>query len=107
MADNDKYAFLHQVIAEEKELDISIDRVDKLEAPLLVIGLGGTGSEAVHVIKSTFAKRYNLPVDANGNAIPVPRNTAYLVIDSDAHSQEGVQEAVLHGGCAEVQRGHA
>ena len=83
----EKYEFLHKVIAEEKELDISIDRVDKLESPLLVIGLGGTGSEAVHVIKSTFAKRYNLPVDANGNAIPVPRNTAYLVIDSDTSSQ--------------------
>ncbi len=83
----EKYEFLHKVIAEEQELDISIDRVDKLEAPLLVIGLGGTGSEAVHVIKSTFAKRYNLPVDANGNAIPVPLNTAYLVIDSDNGSQ--------------------
>ena len=83
----EKYEFLHKVIAEEQELDISIDRVDKLDSPLLVIGLGGTGSEAVHVVKSTFAKRYNLPVDANGNAIPVPKNTAYLVIDSDNGSQ--------------------
>ena len=81
----ERYEFLHKVIAEEQ--DISTDRVDKLASPLLVIGLGGSGSEAVHVIKSTFAKRYNLPVDADGNTIPVPRNTAYLVIDSDSCSQ--------------------
>ena len=83
----ERYKFLYEVIAEGQEPDISTDRVDKLASPLLVIGLGGSGSEAVHVIKSTFAKRYNLPVDADGNTIPVPRNTAYLVIDTDCCSQ--------------------
>lgn len=74
-------------ITAENELDISITRVDKIDAPLLVIGLGGSGAEAVKTIKSTFARRYNLPKDVNGNEIPVPEKTAYLVLDSDGSSQ--------------------
>jgi len=80
-------AHVATTVLAENELDISIDRVEKLDAPILVIGLGGTGSEAVHVIKNTFAKRYVLPKDANGLDIPVPKNTAYLVIDSDQKSK--------------------
>ena len=78
---------VENMVAAETELDISIDRVEKLDAPILVIGLGGTGSDAVHVIRNTFAKRYILPKDDNGRDIPIPKNTAYLVIDSDRNSQ--------------------
>ena len=67
--------------------DVFIDRIEKQDAPLLVIGLGGTGSEAVHVIRNTFAKRFVLPKDDNGKDIPVPKNTAYLVIDQDRSAQ--------------------
>ena len=48
------------VIMAEK-MDISIERVKKLNDPLLVIGLGGTGSDIVYTIKKLFAERYELP----------------------------------------------
>ncbi len=64
------------------KLDIAIERVEKLSDPLLVIGLGGTGADIVHTIKRTFAERYVLPRDKDGNQIPIPRRTDYLVMDS-------------------------
>lgn len=78
---------LGQRILEEEQLDISIDRVDKLPSPLLVIGLGGTGSSAVHTIKQTLARRFELPKDEHGNTIPVPEQTAYLEIDTSVKGQ--------------------
>ena len=71
----------------QNEPHLSSDRLEKIDAPLLVIGLGGAGSEAMHVIKSTFAKCFDSPSDAAGNATIVLHNTAYLVIDCDNGSQ--------------------
>lgn len=73
------------------KMDISIERVKKLNEPLLVIGLGGTGSDIVFNIKKTFAQRYELPRDKDGNLIPVPNQTDYLVIDSDVAGLEGFE----------------
>lgn len=80
----------HDVTMAEK-MDISIERVKKLNDPLLVIGLGGTGSDIVYTIKKLFAERYELPRDRDGNLIPVPRRTDYLVIDSDVNGLEGFE----------------
>ncbi len=74
---------LHDEINMNEELDIAIERVQKLDEPLLVIGLGGTGKDIVSKVKKTFAQRYVLPRDENGSLIPVPRRTDYLIIDSD------------------------
>lgn len=70
-------------------LDISIERVKKISAPLLVIGLGGTGVDILKKVKSFFAERFELPVDAEGKTIPIPPYTAYLGIDTDV-SAKGV-----------------
>ncbi len=74
---------LNEQVTMSEELDIAIERVQKLDEPLLVIGLGGTGKDIVLTVKRTFAERYELPRDTNGNLIPVPRRTDYLVLDSD------------------------
>ena len=50
----------------KKKFEISIDRVDKIPVPLLVVGLGGTGCDTLRTIKETFAERYILPKDAKG-----------------------------------------
>lgn len=76
-------------VQQEELLDISIERVDKLDSPLLVIGLGGTGANTVRTVKQTFAARYILPRDGNGNVIPIPKRTAYLVMDTDRNSKGG------------------
>ena len=73
-----------------QKLGISIEKVKKIDIPLLVIGLGGTGADMVRTIKSLFAQRFVLPKDANGAEIPVPAHTAYLVIDSDPYEKKGL-----------------
>ena len=69
-------------IVMNEQLNIAIDRVEKLDDPLLVIGLGGTGADILLTIKRMFAERFTLPRDENGNPIPIPRRTDYLAIDS-------------------------
>ena len=75
----------------EQKFDISIDRVDKIPVPLLVVGLGGTGCDALLTIKETFAERYNLPKDAKGQELPAPIKTAYLGLDSRAQRPDGLE----------------
>ena len=78
-------------MSEQQKFDISIDRVDKIPVPLLVVGLGGTGCDAVLTIKKTFAERYFLPKDAKGQELPAPQKTAYLCFDSRAAKPEGLE----------------
>ena len=79
-------------IQQDEKLDVSYERVEKYNAPLLVIGLGGTGADAVRTVKQTLAQRFKLPVTQDGKVIPVPRRTGYLVIDSDATGKDGLDE---------------
>ena len=78
---------LMNVINQDELLDVSIERVKKLPAPLLVIGLGGTGVNALKTIKRVFAQRFELPQTPDGQYIPVPSHTAYLGIDTDSSVQ--------------------
>ena len=50
-------------IVMNEQLNIAIDRVEKLDDPLLVIGLGGTGADILLTIKRMFAERFTLPRD--------------------------------------------
>ena len=56
-----------------------------------MVGLGGTGCDALLTIKKTFAERYNLPRIAKGQDLPAPLKTAYLAIDSRAQRPEGLE----------------
>ncbi len=78
-------------MANENKFNISIDRVEKLPVPLLVVGLGGTGCDALLTVKETFAERYILPKDAKGQDLPAPEKTAYLAIDSRSQRPDGFE----------------
>lgn len=75
----------------EQKFDISIDRVEKIPVPLLVIGLGGTGCDALKAVKRTFAERYVLPVNADGQTQAAPPKTAYLGFDSLSERPDGLE----------------
>ncbi|MBR2661549.1 MAG: hypothetical protein IKE15_09130 [Clostridia bacterium] len=75
----------------KQKFEISIDRVEKIPVPLLVVGLGGTGCDSLLTIKETFAERYILPKDAKGQELPAPIKTAYLGFDSRAERPEGLE----------------
>ena len=57
-------------------------RIPRSQNPLLVIGLGGTGTDALLNIMSKFKQRFELPV-VNGKVQDTPLRTAYLAIDTD------------------------
>lgn len=69
-------------------------RVERINAPLLVIGLGGTGSDALSTIKSTFARHFKLSVDAQGRVRPAPRLVRYLV-SGDASETDPIRNWAL------------
>ena len=58
-------------------------RVKKVPSPLLIIGLGGTGCDALLTIMDKFNRRYELPVTSNGEVLDTPERTAYLAFDTD------------------------
>ena len=58
-------------------------RVSKIDSPLLVIGLGGTGSEMARSIKNAFMERL-LPAPGSD----IPRRTQFLIIDTDDEEQD-------------------
>ncbi len=68
-------------------LNVEDQRVGKLDSPLLVIGLGGTGISLLNEIRQVFSRRYELAVDTDGKKLGYPPRTAYLGIDTDANSQ--------------------
>ena len=56
-----------------------MELVKKIDAPILVIGLGGTGFDVLMRVKSDFSKRFE-------PATPMtdcPPRTEYLEIDTD------------------------
>ena len=57
-------------------------RVPKIDDPLLVIGLGGTGTDALLHVMHKFKGRFILPT-INGEVQDRPERTAYLAVDSD------------------------
>ena len=73
------------------EINRFVDRVDKLPVPLLVVGLGGAGRDAVLTVKKTFAERFFLPRDALGAERPAPCRTAYLCFDCISRIPDGLE----------------
>ena len=78
-------------MGEQQKFDISINRVEKIPVPLLVVGLGGTGCDVLQTIKEVFAERYVLPKDGKGQDLPAPSKTAYLAIDSRTQRPDGFE----------------
>ena len=74
-----------------QKFHFAIDRVEKIPVPLLVVGLGGTGCDALQTIKETFAERFILPKDKKGQDLPAPPKTAYLGIDTAGQIPDGLE----------------
>ena len=73
--------------------DTHAKKVNKIDAPLLVIGLGGTGADGLLRIKSEFAQRLISAVTPGGQPLNKPPRTAYLEIDTD----DFVKQKRYHG----------
>ncbi len=58
-------------------------RVESKGNPVLIIGLGGTGMDALLYAKQLINKRFKLPDDAPNKALAIPNNIRVLGIDSD------------------------
>ena len=59
-------------------------RVPKAKSPLFLVGLGGTGNDALLHIMHKFKHRFILPTDpVSGEMLDVPERTAYLGVDVD------------------------
>lgn len=67
-------------------------RVKATDDPVLFIGLGGTGADALLRVKNEVQTRMNLPKDDNGRVLKTaPNNFGFLVLDTD--------QAVLRKTC--------
>lgn len=62
-------------------------KVMPTDDPVLVIGLGGTGIDAMLRVKNEVQGRMPPDVDSNGKILsPVPGNMAFLAVDTDTHA---------------------
>ena len=62
-------------------------RTDVIDKPILIIGLGGTGAEALIRVKRAINKQFNLGVSASGRKLDKPPQVEYMAIDSDNNMQ--------------------
>ena len=70
-----------------------VNKVEKIDQPLLVIGLGGTGFDAVMRIKKEFKERFIPEQMADRSYLDRPERTRFLVIDTD----QGIAEKSMYG----------
>ena len=76
-------------VTKDEKLEIAFERVEKVDSPLLVIGLGGTGIGILREIKKVFRSRYQLDQGSDGTTLDRPKRTAYLAIDTDDNESTG------------------
>ncbi len=58
-------------------------KIEKIDAPLLVVGIGGTGADGLLRVKSEFSERL-IPDMLGERELDHPPRTAYLEIDTDS-----------------------
>ncbi len=68
---------------------ITVDdaRVDTISKPILIVGLGGTGAEALIRVKKSINKHFKLHTASDGRRLDRPLNIEYLAIDSDDNTE--------------------
>ena len=62
-------------------------RTDVIDKPILIVGLGGTGAEALIRVKRTINKQFKLGISVNGRRLDKPPQIEYMAIDSDSNMQ--------------------
>ncbi|MBQ3668996.1 MAG: hypothetical protein II920_07210, partial [Clostridia bacterium] len=68
------------------KFDVETARVDKIDEPLLVVGLGGAGCDGVRRVKHEFKMSLN-PDVSDGMELDRPPRTAYLCLDTDPYER--------------------
>ncbi|MCL2287219.1 MAG: tubulin-like doman-containing protein [Firmicutes bacterium] len=68
-------------------ISTSSTRTDVIDKPILIIGLGGTGAEALIRVKRSINKQFKLGVSASGRRLDKPPQIEYMAIDSDNNMQ--------------------
>jgi len=58
-------------------------RTDAIDKPILIVGLGGTGAEALIRVKKSVNKYFKLGVSPSGRRLDKPAQIEYLAMDSD------------------------
>ncbi|MCL2372504.1 MAG: hypothetical protein FWC78_03780 [Defluviitaleaceae bacterium] len=58
-------------------------RTDVIDSPILILGLGGTGTEALIRVKHAISKQFKLGTSTNGRKMDKPPQIEYMAIDSD------------------------
>ena len=68
-------------------ISTSSTRTDVIDKPILIVGLGGTGAEALIRVKRSINKQFKLGISANGRRLDKPPQIEYMAIDSDTNMQ--------------------
>jgi len=63
----------------------AVTRTDVIDKPILILGLGGTGAEALIRVKRAISRQFNFGVSATGRVLDKPPQIEYMAIDSDAN----------------------
>ena len=58
-------------------------RTDAIDKPILMLGLGGTGAEALIRVKKAVNKHFKLGLSASGRRLDKPAQIEYMALDSD------------------------
>ncbi|MCL1878699.1 MAG: tubulin-like doman-containing protein [Defluviitaleaceae bacterium] len=58
-------------------------RTDAIDKPILIIGLGGTGAEALIRVKKSVNRHFKLGISSSGRRLDKPSQIEYLALDSD------------------------
>ncbi|MCL2386354.1 MAG: tubulin-like doman-containing protein [Defluviitaleaceae bacterium] len=58
-------------------------RTDAIDKPILILGLGGTGAEALIRVKRSISKHFKQGVSAGGRKLDKPAQIEYMALDSD------------------------
>ncbi|MCL2216230.1 MAG: tubulin-like doman-containing protein [Defluviitaleaceae bacterium] len=58
-------------------------RTDVIDKPILIVGLGGTGAEALIRVKRAINHHFKLGVSENGRRLDKPSQVEYMALDSD------------------------
>jgi len=100
-----------QVMENIKQMDISLGggifgekaRVDTINHPVLVIGLGGTGTDALLRLKYQVSRRFKLPDNAaTKQKKQKPDNIEFLALETSEHEQVFCGYAVCRKGVAHI-----
>ncbi|MCL1843286.1 MAG: tubulin-like doman-containing protein [Defluviitaleaceae bacterium] len=80
-----------------KQMDISLgggilgeqSRIDTINHPILVVGLGGTGTDALLRLKHQVSRRFKLPDNPiTKQKKPKPDNIEYLALETNEHDKK-------------------